>query len=319
MGLKNKILNIYKKTVFTRKEEDSKVFYFRKENFPRLNSKAYAFKSSKGFILQGYFYYYTNINKQHLIIFDHGMGAGHYAYLREIELLAKEGYLVFAYDHTGCVESEGDSIGGFGQSLVDLDDAINCIETIEELKDYSVSVIGHSWGGYSTLNICALHPNIKSIIAISGFISVKEMIKQTFKFPFCFMRKSIYELESKSNPQFIDYNAINSLSNYQGKALIIHSDDDKTVSYNNNFLKMKKALKNNKNIEFLTVKGKNHNPNYSYEALRCKDAFFKDLQKNKQTIINEKSFKESYDWFKITEQDLSVWNIIFRVLENSVV
>lgn len=318
MGLKNKILNLYRDTVFTRKEEDKRIFYFRKENFPGLNCRSYHFKSSKGFMLQGYFYYYNDFKKKHLIIFDHGLGAGHYAYLREIELIAKEGYLVFAYDHTGCVESEGENIGGFSQSLVDLDDAIKSINTIEHLKDFPLSIIGHSWGGYSTLNICKLHPNIKSVVAISGFISVHDMIKQTFKFPLNFLRKEIYDLEFKSNSKYIDFCAIDSLKDFKGKALIIHSIDDKMVSYKRHFYKLKKALNNSNNIAFLTVKGKNHNPNYSYDALKCKDSFFEDLKKFDKLGIDEVTFKNSYDWFKITEQDMSIWKIIFNTLESSV-
>ena len=246
----DKVMSIYKKELFTRKEENDSIFYFRHTDFEGLNATPYSFESVKGHKLNGYFYYYDNPKKNRLIVFDHGMGAGHYSYLREIETLAKHGYLVFSYDHTGCVDSEGENIGGFCQSLVDLNDAIASLKTIKELKDYKISVMGHSWGGYSTLNIASLHKDLASVIAISGYISVSDMIAQTFKFPMNFIRKYAYRLEQQNNPYFIEANAIDSLSSFEGKALIMHSKGDKLVDYNRHFKKLQRALHKKENIKF---------------------------------------------------------------------
>lgn len=321
MSIKEKVLTIYKKELFVRKEENDSVFYYRNKDFKGLNAKPFSFNSIKGHKLNGNFYFYDDYKKNHLIVFDHGMGAGHYSYLREIEKLASHGFLVFSYDHTGCVDSEGENIGGFTQSLVDLNDAINALKEIDELKDYDISVVGHSWGGYSTLNIVSLHKDIKHIVAIAGYISVKEMIAQTFKFPMNFMRKHAYRLEQHNNPYFIELNAIDSLSTYQGKALILHSKDDKLVNYNRHFLKLKTALIYKENIKFISFNDKNHNPHYTNQAIMYKQEFFdkfKEYKKeNKLNSVEEKqNFKNSFDWKKMTNQDEMVWNEIFNVLDN---
>ena len=317
----DKVISVYKKELCTRKEENDSVFYFRHTDFEGLNANPYSFKSVKGHKLNGYFYYYDNPKKNRLIVFDHGMGAGHYSYLREIETLAKHGYLVFSYDHTGCVDSEGEHIGGFCQSLVDLNDAISALKEINELKGYSISVVGHSWGGYSTLNIASLHKDLTSVVAISGYLSVKDMLAQTFKFPVSFIRKHAYRVEQQNNPYFIEANAIDSLSNFKGKALVIHSKGDKLVDYNRHFKKLYSALSKKENIKFISLDDKEHNPHYTKDAIIYKNEFYKKfkeaIKENKLVTDEEKqAFKNSFDWYRMTCQDKQIWNEIFKVLDN---
>ena len=90
-----------------------------------------------------------------------------------------------------------------------------------------VSVVGHSWGAFSTLNISALHPEISHIVAMCGFVSVKEMINTFFGGILKGYRNAVWELEKSSNPRFADFNAVNSLSNSNTKALLIYSENDK--------------------------------------------------------------------------------------------
>ena len=51
----DKVMSIYKKELFTRKEENDSVFYFRHTDFEGLNAKPYSFESVKGHKLNGYF------------------------------------------------------------------------------------------------------------------------------------------------------------------------------------------------------------------------------------------------------------------------
>jgi pimeloyl-ACP methyl ester carboxylesterase len=44
-----------------------------------------------------------------LVVFYHGIGAGRNAYVQPICDLAKQGYLVYAFDNTGSMQSEGPS------------------------------------------------------------------------------------------------------------------------------------------------------------------------------------------------------------------
>ena len=316
----NKIKQIYGKQVLTRFKDYGTVYYFSEKDFPGLKKSPYEFKGSDGQILRGGFYYYDNPIKNRIIVFDHGMGGGHRSYFREIEALAKHGYLVFSYDHTGCMESEGENTKGFSQSLNDLNCCMNALKNEPGLENYVFSVMGHSWGGFSSMNIPSLHPEISHVVAMSGFISVYEMIKQIF-FGIKGYYNYFYAIEEKNNPVFSKTNTVDSLKDTETKVLIIHSADDKTVSSKKHFEVIKEGLSDNKNISFLLLNGKNHNPNFTTEAVKYKDEFFRILSKNLKkreltTDDSKKAFVESFDWWKMTEQDESVWKKIFEFLES---
>ncbi len=315
----NKIESIYNKQVLTRFKDYGTVYYFSEKDFTGLEKHPFSFLGSSGQKLQGYFYTYKSPVKNRLVIFDHGMGGGHRSYFREIEMLARHGYLVFSYDHTGCMESEGENTRGFSQSLNDLDCCINALKKEERLKDYDISVMGHSWGGFSCLNIPALHPQISHAVAMSGFVSPLEMLKQIF-FNIKYLYGYFYAIEEKNNPVFSRFNAVESLKNTETKVLVIHSKDDKTVKSKKHFEVLKKSLCDNKNINFILVDGKNHNPNFTKQAVEYKDNFFKTLSKklkNKELSTKEKrsAFVESFDWWKMTEQDEKLWGEIFKFLD----
>lgn len=310
----------YRDMLYERADDKGCIFYFSSDDFDGLNKKAYPFKSSLGHDLSGYLYWYDKPIKKRLVIFDHGIGSGHRGYMREIEVLAKHGYLVFAYDHTGCMESGGETTGGFSQSLMDLDDAVKTLKKERKLKKYQIYVVGHSWGAFSTLNIAALHPEIKKTVAISGFTSLDRILKQYMGGPLAIFRNKLYKKELEASPIYAKFDAIQSLKKTKAKVLIIHSDDDKTVKPKLSFDLMKKKLKNKKNITFVEVTGKDHNPNYTEEAVKYKDEFFatyKKALKKKifKTDSDKKAFKDSFDWYRMTEQDEDVWNIIFEHLD----
>ncbi|MBR3975424.1 MAG: alpha/beta fold hydrolase [Clostridia bacterium] len=312
----NIVRNIYRDTVFKRADETEAVFYFTHKDFENLNCVEFPFLSSDGHTLQGYFYSYENPVNGRLVIFDHGMGSGHTGYMKEIEKLASHGFLVFAYDHTGCMKSGGETTGGFVQSLKDLNDAVNALRATEEYKNIDISVIGHSWGAFSTMNICALHPDISHIVALSGFISVESFLKQNLGTFY----KKIYEEEAEINPVFIRYNACESLAKTEAHTLIIHSDDDKMVKCSSSFDVLQKELSHKKNIRFVKVNGKNHNPNYTFDAVEYKDDFFfeyrKAMKRNILKTNQEKhAFRNKFDWDSMTQQDEDIWNIIFETLD----
>jgi len=316
----NKLEEMYKKMVYTRADDNGCVVYFSADDFVGLRKKAYPFKSSKGHALQGYFYYYDNYIPGRIVMFEHGMGSGHRGYMKEIELLARRGYLVFSYDHTGCMESGGETTGGFIHSLIDLNDAINALQEDPEYRDMEISVVGHSWGALSTMNISALHPEVRHQIALAGPLSVEHMLKQSFGGLLSRVGKRILENERKANPDFIGYDAITALMNTSAQVLVIHSDDDPTVKCSASFDLLEKAVSGRKNITLVKVSGKRHNPNYTEDAVKYKDAFFAEYRKMmKKGLLTTESakqeFKSRYDWNRMTAQDEAIWDLIFKILD----
>ena len=320
--ISRQIEKLYKNALFCRRDDDGTLFYFKTEDFPGLKREPFSFKTKKGHTLQGYFYHYLDFSeydKSRIIVFEHGMGVGHRAYMQEINMLTSHGYLVYSYDHTGCTESEGENTMGLSGSIVDLDACITALKC-EGYDGSAISVVGHSWGGFSTLNISALHPDLRSVVAMSGFVSLREMQKQVLPPILAPFREHMYNVEKAANPDYVDLSAINTLMKTSVRALVIHSLDDDTVSAKRHYLKMKDALSDKENVNFLTLTDRSHNPNYTPEAVKYKDSFFKELKKRqKKEKTPDKSahaaFLASYDWRRMTEQDKSVWQQIYDFLD----
>ena len=319
MIFEKQIVDAYKKTACTRCDDTGCVFYFDASDFPGLKKAPYSFTATAGHTLRGYIYSYDGADEKRIIVFDHGFGGGHRAYMKEIEKLCKHGYTVFAYDHTGCMESEGATPGGMAHSLCDLNDCIKAIKADNRFEGMSISVMGHSWGAFSTLNISALHPEITHIVAMCGFVSVKDMVNATFSGLLKGYRKAIMALETESNPAFVKYNAVETLSHSKTKALLIYSEDDpmcKKVHYDI----LEKGLKDKENVTLMLCNNKGHNPNYTEDAVKILGEFGKaraKLARNKKTTAEDKAmFVASYDWDAMTVQDEAVWQKIFEHLDS---
>ena len=82
---------------------------------------------------------------------------------------------------------------------------------------------------------------------------------------------------------------------------------------------LEQALSERDNIQFLLTEHKGHNPSYTCDAVRYKDAFFSQFQKmvNKkklETVQEQKAFMSAFDWKRMTEQDEEVWHEILQML-----
>ena len=319
MIFQKQIEALYRNNLFIRNDNAKGIFYFSPEDFMGLHAHPYEFPAKAGHTLKGFFYHYDNPIPGRLLVFDHGMGNGHRAYMREIQTLAQAGFLVFSYDHTGCMASGGDSTQGFAQSLSDLDACMTALKQEEQLKDRTISVIGHSWGGFSTMNIAALHPEITHVVSMSGFVSVRRIIEQSFPGILAAYQPHLMALEAQANPDYVNFDATESLQNVTAKVLLIYSSNDSVVNKAVHYDALQKALSGKSNIRFLLVHGKDHNPTYTADAVAYKNRFFAEFQKADrkkllETPDKQASFMSRYDFHRMTEQDQRVWTIILDYL-----
>jgi len=310
MIFEKQVVKMYQGMMYKRCDDRETVFYFAPEDFPGLQAEPHSFVSSAGHTLQGYFYQYDNPIPHRLVVFDHGFGGGHRAYMKEIQMLCEHGFRVFSYDHTGCMESGGESPNGLAQSLCDLNDCITMLKADPRYSETDISVMGHSWGAFSTLNISALHPDISHIVAMAGFVSVPEMIGTFFNGMMKGYRKAVLALETESNPGFVTYNAVETLSKSNTRALLIYSENDPMC---------RKKHYDILHSSFLLQPNKGHNPNYTEEAVAYLDDFSKAraklLRKKELTSQEKASFVSSFDWKMMTMQDEKVWAAIFEHLD----
>ena len=321
MIFEKQVVDLFKQKMYTRCDDMGKAFYFSAEDFDGLQRTPYPFTASAGHRLQGYLYHYADPVADRLIVFDHGFGGGHRSYLREIELLCRHGFLVLAYDHTGCMESGGKTPNGLAQSLCDLNDCITAVKADTRFAGRTISVVGHSWGAFSTLNIPALHPEITHIVAMSGFVSVPLMVETFFTGMLSGYRKAVLDLELQSNPRFATFDAVESLANSSVKALLIYSDNDQMTRKTPHFDTLQRGLSHKENIRLLLVSNKGHNPNYTEDAvgyLAEYTAQLEKLDKKKllETDTQKKAFLDSFDWHRMTAQDEAIWQEIFHTLDS---
>ncbi len=81
------------------------------------------------------------------------------------------------------------------------------------------------------------------------------------------------------------------------------------------------ALSGEDRIRFRLEGGKGHNPNYTKDAVAYLDTFFADLAKRTKTgeLASKEAcegFVSSYDWERMTAQDMDVWEEIFAFLKS---
>ena len=84
MIFEKQVVNAFKGMMYTRCDDTETVFYFSANDFPGLVAEAYPFTSCEGHTLQGYIYHYDSPVPNRLVVFDHGFGSGHRAYMKAL-------------------------------------------------------------------------------------------------------------------------------------------------------------------------------------------------------------------------------------------
>ena len=169
------------------------------------------------------------------------------------------------------------------------------------------------------MNIGKFHPDVEHIVAMAGFRSLEAMLMQRMPALLKYYRPNVYALEEQMNPEYVTASARDSLSITNSKVLIIHSEDDPVVSCKIHFDPLAAQLRDKENIKFLKVKNKGHNPNYSDSAVKYLREYIK-ISKRKakklKTAEQKQEFINSFDWYKMTEQDEKIWKQIFALLDS---
>ena len=307
--------------VLGRYDGDPALHYDAVADFPGLQSTAFSVPGDRGVTLQGAFYYYGTFEPDHLIVFDHGIGAGHLAYLREIEYLAKQGYTVYSYDHTGCVSTGGTGILGFAQGINDLDHVLTALQQDERFSKVPRKVIGHSWGGYACMNAAALHPEVTHVVSLAGFLSARALSEQYIPKPFLKYSEEVMERERQHNPAYADMDARNSMKKSGARLMHLQSRDDTMVKFDLCCEPLSKALSGRPHTEFVVLENRNHDPQRTTAAACAYAAMQADLnQRRKKKQLNTPAqvdaFRAAHDWDLIGQQDSEIWKKILEFLAN---
>ena len=215
--------------------ETNELMAFSVSDFEALKCEEHFFISDKGQKLAGYLYTSNDDTyNDKIVVIAHGLGGGgHNSYMDVCNFFAANGFAVFAYDVTGNDNSEGDSCYGLPQGVIDLDYALDYLQTLDGSADTDILLLGHSWGGYSVTNVLTYHPEVKAVVSFAGFDNSTDLIYSQGKamagdaveivLPFMNIYESITFGEYASNTASKAFEAS------QAKVMVLHSSDDTTV------------------------------------------------------------------------------------------
>mgnify|MGYP003289332456 FL=1 len=306
-------------------EGDDNLKYLKAKNFDNLNALPVSFKSDKQQTLNGFLYSSAKVDAyKGLIVFSHGMGAGHLAYTTEINYFAQKGYIVLAYDNTGTCASEGEKIKGFAQGIIDLKYALDFVKTRDDLKDLPILLVGHSWGAYSVSNVSALKPDveIKGIVAFSPFNSMNKLIRDIAK------QKTKANLSILS-PFFDIINFVrfgkagnlrtcDSINSNSIPTLIMHGGNDMQVTLKNSPVGKKHKIQDNPNARTVLYDSKYHNVYLAKEAEQYLNDTFAKIESLGKNSPEAYEVYQNIDYSLITKEDLSVMETVSTFLEECV-
>ena len=303
MGL---VSYLYKKHFVCRYDKEVGVPYYSTSDFKGLNEEAFSFVNSRGVDLKYFYYYYNNYKDDKIVLFLHGLACGHYAYFAEIDALARRGFKVLTIDYTGCGDSKGKVLGSLNTPTKDVNELLDLLKL-----DKPLVLVGHSLGGYTSLNTISIRDEIKKAVIISGFLSVKTIGEALIKNDF--FVKRIVKYENKLYPEYKELNNINYLNKTTDDIFFIQSDDDAMVPYRI-ALEVVEQI-DNPHIKKLKMSNRKHNPNYTDSAVQYMNETFG----NYYYLIKQKKIKTSEDkinYFKdislakLVEQDEKLFDEI---------
>lgn len=296
----------YLKNFICRYDKEVGVPYFSYEDFPGLKREVGTFINANKCKISYFYYYFDNYQKDKIVLFCHGLGPGHTAYLMEIVSLAKRGYRILTLDYQGCDQSEGKNMYSLNQPTKDT------LALLDYLKiDLPIVVIGHSLGGYNSLNLINIRKDIKKAVIISGFLSIALEVSTAVKSKFII--NGILRYERKVLPELFKVDNIEYLKTTDDNLLFIHSEDDMMVPYPSSMKIVEEIA--NPCIKTIRLNERRHNPNYTDEAITYMNEVFSGFYK----AIREKKIKtdqDKIDYFKdvslekLVEQDEQIINQI---------
>lgn len=224
------------------------------------NNKKVYFQSNQ-LKLTGYIYWDNarQNNNNEVILFIHGYGATHQSYMIEISEFVRRGYRVFTYDMTGCGESEGKSLRGFSQFIIDAQAAIHF------LKDHynaEIVIMGHSVGAFAVGAVLNLEAdNVKKAVVMAGFNYPCEFVRM-------YMQKKmgyysyllefwIFIFERIRFRKYAMLKAAKGIDRFLKPVLILQGDSDEEVEPESSLYALKKLCRNNK-AEFFLISNVGH-------------------------------------------------------------
>ena len=316
---------IHHKFFGKRCEGNPNLIYFTADDFPNLLYQPIEFPSNHGQLLRGGLYSIPALAPyKALLIFVHGMGGGHLSYMTEINTLAKKGFLVLSYDQTGTCSSEGKSLGGFFQGVLDLYSALSFIKKNDSLNHYPVVLAGHSWGGYIVCQVLQFSPDVRAITAMSAFEDDAalfcSLIQNQTGFPVKFLKPFFGIIKRLKYGKKANQKTSSILKKSSIPVLLLHGENDNTVPLKNSVAAQFLDCDKNSIIKSVVFPDRFHNLYQTRESEHYLNEIFSAIAMAESQLKKSsdpekvKSLYRSIDYSKMTEEDPETMDFIDRFL-----
>ena len=290
---------------FNQRFESYEPQMLRVEDFDGLERTRYQFPSDKGQMLTGYLYTH-GMEPQGIVILVHGFGGGgHNSYMDAADYFARNGFLVFAYDATGNDESEGKGVGGMPQGVIDLDHAISFVEESGNFPKLPILLFGHSWGAYSAGSVLSRHPEVKAVIASSGFNSSAEMFEVEGRreagagialiMPFMKLHEAI------RYGKYASSSVLNGLAASDARVMIVHGAEDDFVPASIGYDRYYEKFADDPRFRFVMLENCGHG--YVFDDVSYINAFNDEFDNWLTTLDYDYKAKENKDRFAQDKAD----------------
>ena len=282
---------------------------------------------SDGVRLQGY--YYPVKSPKGLTVVCHGLHSGADDYLPIIEFMVSSGYSVFAFDYKGTYDSDGDSTVGMCESLVDLDHALDYIESRSEFDSLPITLIGHSWGGYAVAAVLSLHRRVVACAAIAAPNNGYTLILE---------KGDEYggQLASKGIPEvffnvyqkilfgkYTKFDAVQGINSTNIPVLIAHGESDNVINIGLQAIYAHKDEIRTENVEYYCgsgIQGGHRSIWHSKASTEYRsrlDPEIKSIKKNKTKPYEEKAaFFEGIDHRLYSEVNTELFKKIVKMFDS---
>lgn len=269
------------------------------ENYPDLRLKQMDFLSGKT-KLSAAAYRNTFVQKpKGLLVFCHGIGCGKDNYLNRIDYFAKEGYIVFAYDMTGVCASDGKGQRGVPQATLDLKCALEFVLKQIDFEGLPIVVYSHSWSGFAAASVLNFDDfNIVAEVNCGGFryssdiskIYVRKFMGNIYKL----VMPYLHIVEFFRFGKCARFGAMEGINKFNKPILIMHSEDDTTIPYDDSIVAKKDKCTNSK-AEFFTYKDRGHTISRPVENEDRVKASFSAIGKIRGRYRGESYFRHNID------------------------
>lgn len=256
----------------------------------KIHREKYSFYSDDN-LLQGY--YYHKENSKALIVMSHGIKDGADSLLSEILYFYQNDFSIFSYDNSGCFDSKGKE-KGFTQSLIDLKNTLEFLNTNNNFKNYKKCLFGVSVGGFAATSIFNIdNYNVFASASISGFNDSKEIFFENGKKyvgPLMYLGKPLANVYINNKfKEFANYTAVDGINKVNIPFFIANSKNDSVVSYLSSIAYQKDNI-TNPNVTYYIVNDYDH-----FSILHSNDAInYQSKVNNELKNINSKQKKKDY-------------------------